>query len=76
MASEMLEKEAQVVRLASREQVRELKELLSIVRLPEGTTDKWFSKAGVEEWEDMPADMISKCIEYVKNRLPSVIVAA
>jgi hypothetical protein len=71
-----LEKEAEAVQLASEPQLRELKELLSVVRLPEGTTDKWLSKAGVDTWEDMPADVIAKCIDYVKNRLPSAAAAA
>jgi hypothetical protein len=71
----MLEKEASAVRLASGEQVREIKDLLSLVRLPEGTVDKWFAKAGVDLWEDMPADVVAKCIEYVKNRLPAVSAA-
>ena len=44
---------------------------LSYVRLPNGTVDKWFAKAGVDLWEDMPAEAVAKCIEYVKNRLPS-----
>lgn len=48
---------------------------LGIVRLPEGTVDKWFAKAGVDLWEDMPADVVAKCIEYVKNRLPAVSAA-
>jgi hypothetical protein len=72
----MLEKNAEQLQLASAEQVREMKELLNIVRLPEGTTDKWFAKAGVDVWEDMPADTIAKCIEYVKNRLPAALTAA
>jgi AAA domain-containing protein len=71
----MLEKEANAVQLASPEQVREIKDLLGIVRLPEGTVDKWFAKAGVDLWEDMSADVAAKCIEYVKNRLPAVSAA-
>ena len=71
----VLEKEAQAVRLASPEQVREVKELLNIVRLPDGTVDKWFAKAGVDLWEDMPADVIAKCIEFVKSRLPASFAA-
>jgi hypothetical protein len=71
----MLEKQANAVELASGEQVREIKDLLGIVRLPEGTVDKWFAKAGVDLWEDMPADVVAKCIEYVKNRLPAVSAA-
>jgi len=71
----ILEREAIVVQLATPEQVREIKDLLSVVRLPEGTTDKWFAKAGVDTWEDMPGDVIAKCIEYVKGRLPSMAAA-
>jgi hypothetical protein len=71
----MLEKESQAVALATPEQVGEIKALLSVVRLPDGTTDKWFAKAGVETWEDMPADLLAKCIDYVKNRLPQIAAA-
>ncbi len=71
----VLEKEAAQLKLATPEQVREIKDLLGIVRLPEGTVDKWFAKAGVDLWEDMPADVVAKCIEYVKNRLPAVSAA-
>ena len=72
----ILEREASAVQLASPQQVAEIKELLAVVRLPEGTTDKWFAKAGVDVWEDMPAEAMSKCIEYVKNRLPASAMAA
>jgi len=71
----MLEKESTAVALATPEQVGEIKALLSVVRLPEGTTDKWFAKAGVETWEDMPADLLGKCVDYVKNRLPQIAAA-
>jgi hypothetical protein len=71
----MLEKEAAQVKLATPEQVREIKELLSLVRLPDGTVDKWFAKAGVDLWEDMPAEVVAKCIEYVKGRLPNFSAA-
>ncbi len=72
----ILERAAQQVALASPEQVREIKDLLNIVRLPEGLVDKWLSKAQVETWEDMPAETIAKCVEYVKNRLPGNMAAA
>src|SRR5947207_5812546 len=72
----MLEKEAQAITLATGDQVAQLRELLSIVRLPEGTTEKWLAKAGVEAWEDMPGDLIQKCIDYVKNRIPKTAAAA
>lgn len=68
----VLEKQVEQVILASPEQVRELKDLLGIVRLPEGTVDKWLAKAGVDLWEDMSADVVAKCIAYVKGRLPAM----
>ena len=68
----VLEKPAQAVQLATQPQVQQIKELLNIVRLPDGQIDKWFAKAGVETWEDMPAEAIGKCIDYVRNRLPNV----
>lgn len=72
----ILEKEAATVALASPEQVQELKELLAVVRLPEGTTDRWLAKAGVEDWDDMSTDTINKCIDYIKQRLPGASAAA
>lgn len=70
-----LEREAHAVELASPEQVKNIKALLELVKLPEGTTEKWFTKANVEVWEDMPADVIAKCLEYVQNRVPTVAAA-
>jgi hypothetical protein len=71
----MLEKQANQLVLATPAQVKQVKELLAVVQLPEGTVEKWFSKAGVELWEDMPADTVEKCIEYVRNRLPKAPAA-
>jgi hypothetical protein len=65
----ILEREASAVDLATSEQIREIKDLLALVRLPEGTTEKWFAKANVDVWEDMTKPVIAKCIEFVKSRL-------
>lgn len=73
---DMLEKESNAIQLATATQVRELGDLLAIVRLPEGTTDKWLAKAGVDCFEDMPAEAVAKCIDYVKNKLPGAAAAA
>src|SRR3954454_10614615 len=48
----VLEKQANAVQLATGEQVREIKDLLSVVRLPQGPVDKLLAKAGVVDWED------------------------
>jgi len=68
---DILDKEAAPVALASVDQVREVKSLLDIVKLPEDTVTKWFKKANVEAWDDMPAETIVKCLDYIKQRLPS-----
>jgi hypothetical protein len=71
-----LEREADEIQLAAPQQVVEITNLLNVVRLPEGLVEKWFSKANVDNWDDMPADTIAKCIEYVKSRFPGAAAAA
>lgn len=66
-----VEREVKPVVLATKEQVAELNGLLEVVRLPEGTADKWLTKAGVDCFDDMNADVIGKCIAYVKGLLPA-----
>lgn len=69
----MLEKEAQQIPLADPSRIREIKELVSMVRLPDGIVDKWFAKAGVDAWDDMPPDTLDRCIEYIRCRLPTTL---
>ena len=47
-------------------QVKQICDLLSTTAIPDGQLQKWFEKAKVEAWEDMPQAAILKCIEYVK----------
>jgi hypothetical protein len=73
----VLEKDATALSLATPEQVREIKELLSLVRLPDDMVAKWFAKANVEQdqWDDMPSEVVAKCITYVKGRIPAMSAA-
>ena len=66
---DVLERQANTLALATPEQVAELKALLEVVKLPDGTVEKWLSKAQVENLEDMPADTVAKCVLFVKGRL-------
>lgn len=61
--------------LATADQVREIKGLLNVVRLPEGLVDKWLAKAKADRWEDMPAAAMKNCIKYLKDRLPANVAA-
>jgi hypothetical protein len=72
---DQLEREATAIRLATPEQLADIHSLLAIVRLPEGTVEKWLAKAGVDTWEDMPYETLQKCIDFVKNRFPSAAAA-
>lgn len=67
--ADVLEREVVPVAMASKEQVAELNRLVQTVKLPDGAVEKWKSKAGVEEFADMPADTIAKCIDFVKAKL-------
>lgn len=64
---DILEREAAAVELASAEQVATITKLVSTVKLEEGAVEKWWKKAKVDRWEDMPADAVAKCIEYIKT---------
>lgn len=64
------------VAIATAAQVREMKSLLPVADISDKLIEKWFSKAGVESWENMPADVIQACIDYMKNRLPASVASA
>lgn len=68
---DVIEKEAVPVVLASAEQVAEVQSLLERVRVPEGTTEKWLTKAGADGWGEMNSDQITGCINNLKGRLTS-----
>lgn len=72
----ILERAAQAVELASDEQVKRLRGLLEVVRIEQAVIDKWLSKAGVDTFEDMPGEVIAKCIAHVENKLPASGAAA
>jgi hypothetical protein len=64
-----LERQAQRIQLASHDQVKQLRGLLEVVKIEQDAVDKWLSKAGVDTFEDMSADVIGKCIDFAKKKL-------
>lgn len=64
---EVLEGEVQKLTLATPEQLADMKRLLSLVTLPTGAVDKWFTAANVSTWHDMDSDKIAKSITYIEN---------
>jgi len=67
---DILERNANPVVLADETQVKEIESLLKLINLPEGTVDKWLSKANATSFEEMDAETIGKCIAFVREKLP------
>lgn len=66
---DIIEKKVEVLTLATPEQVSEINSLLEIFKIPDDQLTKWFNKAGVEKWEEMTSDQISKCILFLKSQI-------
>lgn len=66
---DVIEKRVQQLVLASPEQVAEAERMVGIVKLPEGTVEKWFKAASVESWDEMDEEKIEKCIATLKEKL-------
>ena len=57
------------INCATPEQLVEINRLLEIVKLEEGTVDKWLAAANISKWDEMPTERAAKAIEYLKNRI-------
>ena len=62
-----LDHDRQEIPLATADQVSQLDRLIGILKLPEGTTEKWLAKAKVESFDEMIGTDIDKCIAYLTN---------
>lgn len=63
-----IEAVAKQVILATPEQVKELNDLLEIIKIPEDTIEKWLKKANAENFEDMETKVILACINLMKSK--------
>jgi hypothetical protein len=71
-AAKTLEREPESVDLAEPEQVRHVQQLLAQLspeRVETLKIDRWFSKAGVSDWSDMPREVITRCIERLEREV-------
>lgn len=64
---EILEADTTQIVLATNDQINDIKRLLSLVKLPDGQVDKWFTAANTSCWEDMDSDKLAKLIIYIEN---------
>jgi hypothetical protein len=65
----ILERDAVAEKLASADQVKELKRLIELLKVPEDITNKWLDKTNAETFEEMNADSIQKCIDSLNSKI-------
>lgn len=68
----ILEREAEPVEMATTAQVDELKKLIEVVKVSDDDVSKWLEKAGVDNFSEMTAAQIQKCIDFVNKRLSTL----
>lgn len=66
---EILEKRAEVLTLATEEQVKEVARLLDTVKMPDGWQAKVFKAANVDDWDEMDETKISAVIKQLTDKL-------
>lgn len=66
---DILEGTVKQVVLATPEQIKELQDLLEVVKLPEGTEQQWFKKANVETYQEMDGDKVAAIIDMLKEKM-------
>jgi len=64
---EILEGVVKQVVLATDEQIAEINDLTSRIKLPEGQEEKWFKKANCESFSEMDSEKLQAIIEYIKK---------
>jgi hypothetical protein len=70
--TEVIEREAKPVSMATDAQVAEIVHLLDVVKVDDETVQKWFTKASVDEWGQMTGDQIQTAIDFLKKKLASL----
>ena len=68
---DVVEQKSEPVICTTPQQIAEISHLLEIIKLEDGTVDKWLAAANVSSWDEMPTERAAKAIEYLKGRLPA-----
>jgi hypothetical protein len=67
--AEIIKKEAQVIPMATNEQVEKLNKLLSVVNISEDEQTKWLEKAKVNDFSEFTEEQILKSIAFCETKL-------
>ncbi len=71
---EILERESVPLALVSKEDAELLRSLINEAKISADDQEKWMKKAGVEEIEDLPADLAAKCIAFCRSRVATAAI--
>lgn len=66
---DVVEEPSERIQVATPEQIAEINRLLEVVKLEEGTVDKWLAAANVSAWDEMAEPRAAKAIDYLKGRI-------
>lgn len=69
---DIIEKEAVPVPMATEKEVLRVQELTQVVNVDETDINKWFTKAGVDAWEEMTKEQIEKCIQFLEKKIARI----
>ncbi len=64
---EAIESQPKTVVMATEEDVKEFKDLLDVVKIPDETLAKWLSLAKVDEWSEMQQFQLHACTAQLKK---------
>ena len=70
--TDVIEREAVAVPMATPEQVAEIKSLLDVVRVNDEDIAKLFTKHDVDEWNELTGEVIQKYIDSLKKKIAPV----
>lgn len=65
--NDILERDAIAQKLATQEQIIEVKRLIELLKVPEEKYQKWLDKAHAEHFDEMPYDAMDKVIDYLQS---------
>jgi hypothetical protein len=65
----ILEKESSIEVLASIEQVKEIKRLIGLLKIPEESYQKWLDKTSSNSFDEMKSEDLQKIIEHVRSQI-------
>jgi len=67
--SEIIQKKSEPLKRASVDQVNQIKNMVSVLKIDEDEIAKWLKKADSETWADMAEAEIEKCIKFCNKKI-------